>query len=71
MGSNLAMMILGRLNPNPAVQKPRMARMTRMGTGFIMVENLFRDHAPGEDPWHRNPCFIRAIREIRDSNCCA
>jgi hypothetical protein len=48
-----------------------MARMTRIGTGFIMVENRFRDHAPGEDPWHRNPCFIRAIREIRDSNCCA
>jgi len=25
-----------------------------MGTGFVMVENLFRGHPPGEHPWHRN-----------------
>jgi hypothetical protein len=41
-----------------------------MGTGFVMVENLFRDHPPGEHPLHRNLFFIRVIREIRGSNCC-
>jgi hypothetical protein len=30
-----------------------------MGKGFVMVENLFRGHPPGEHPWHRNPFFIR------------
>ena len=55
------------MNLNPAVQKPR---MTRMGTGFVMVENLFRGQPPGEHPWHRNPFFIRVIREIRGANCC-
>ena len=54
---------------NPAVQKPRMTRMTRMGTGFVMGDCLFRGYPPGEHPWHRNPFFIRVIREIRDSNC--
>jgi hypothetical protein len=43
------------MNLNPAVQKPRMTGMTRMGTGFVMVENLFRGQPPGEHPWHRNP----------------
>ncbi len=32
-----------------------------MGTGFIMVENLFRGHPPGEHPWHPQsllyPCY--------------
>ena len=32
-----------------------------MGTGFVMVENLFRGHPPGEHPLHRKPCFIRVI----------
>ena len=32
--------------------------MTRMGEGFVMVENLFRGHPPGEHPLHRNPFFI-------------
>jgi len=41
-----------------------------MGTGFVMVENLFRGHPPGEHPLHRNPFFIRVIREIRGFNCC-
>ena len=58
------------MNLNPAVSKPRMTRMTRMGTGFVMVENLFRGHPPGEHPLHRNPFFIRVIREIRGFNCC-
>src|ERR1035437_10094193 len=58
------------LNLDPAVQKPRMTRMTRMGTGFVMVENLFRGPPPGEYPLHRDPFFIRVIREIRGSNCC-
>ena len=58
------------MNLNPAVPKPRMTRMTRMGTGFVMVENLFRGHPPGEHPLHRNPFFIRVIREIRGFNCC-
>jgi len=40
-----------------------------MGTGFVMVENLFRGHPPGEHPLHRNPFFIRVIREIRGSKC--
>ena len=40
-----------------------------MGTGFVMVENLLRGHPPGEHPLPRNPFFIRAIREIRGSNC--
>ena len=31
-----------RITLNPAVQKPR---MTRMGMGLVMVENLFRDPA--------------------------
>ena len=53
---------------NPAVEKPRMTRITRMGKGFVRVENLFRGHPPGEHPWHRNPFFIRVIREIRGSN---
>ena len=44
--------------------------MARMGTGFVMVENLLRGHPPGEHPRHRNPFFIRVIREIRGSNCC-
>ena len=46
------------MNLNLAVQKPRMSRisrMTRMGTGFVRVENLFRGHPPGEHPWHRIP----------------
>ena len=46
-----------------------MTRMTRMGTGFVMIENLFRGHPPGEYPFHRKPFFIRVIREIRGSNC--
>jgi len=58
------------INLNPAVQKPRMTRITRMGKGFGMVENLFRGHPPGEHPFHRNPFFIRVIREVRGSNCC-
>ena len=41
-----------------------------MGTGFVMVENLFRGHPPGEHHLHRNPYFIRFICEIRGSNCC-
>jgi hypothetical protein len=45
-------------------------RMTRMGTRFIMGKNLFRGHPPGEHPLHRNPFFMRAIREIRGSTCC-
>ena len=28
-----------------------------------MVENLFRGHPPGVGPLHRNPFFIRVIRE--------
>ncbi len=47
-----------------------MTRMTRMGTGFVLVESLFRGHPPGEHPFHPNPFFIRVIREIRGSNCC-
>ena len=43
------------------------AWMTRLGTGFVMVENLFRGQLPGGLPWHRNPFFIRVIREIRGS----
>jgi len=31
---------------------------------------LSRGHPPGEHPSHRNPFFIREIREIRGSNCC-
>jgi len=41
-----------------------------MGKGFGMVENLFRGHPLGEQPFHHNPFFIRVIREIRGSNCC-
>ena len=55
---------------NSAVQKPRMTRITRMGTGLVRDENLFRGHPPGEHPFHRNPFLIRVIREIRGSNCC-
>jgi len=55
---------------DPAVQKPRMSRIARMGKGFVKVENLFRRHPSGEHPWHRNPFFIRVIREIRGSNSC-
>ncbi len=47
-----------------------MTRMTRMGTGFGMVESLFRGLPPGEHPFRPNPFFIRVIREIRGSNCC-
>ena len=60
--------IRGRCILDPAVQKPRMARMTRLGAGFVMAENFFRGHPPDEHPWHRNPVFIRVIREIRGSN---
>jgi hypothetical protein len=45
------------MNLNPAVQKPR---MTPMGTGFVMVENLFRGHPPGEHSLPRNSFFISA-----------
>jgi hypothetical protein len=38
-----------------------MARITGMGTGFVMVVSLFRCHPPGEHPLHRNPFFIRVI----------
>ena len=57
-----------RLNLKNGVERiePRMTRMTRMRT---MVENLLRGHPPGEHPLPRNPFFIRAIREIRGSNC--
>ena len=38
-----------------------------MGTGFVMVENLFRGHPPGEHPLHHNPFFIRdGIRKETD-----
>ena len=37
----------------------------RLGRGFVMVENLFRGQLPCGLPWHRNPFFIRVIREIR------
>ena len=60
--------IRGRCILDPAVQKPRMARMTRLGAGFVMAENFLRGHPPDEHPWHRNPFFIRVIREIRGSN---
>ena len=40
------------------------------GNGLRQVENLFRGHPPGEHPLHRNPFFIRVIREIRGFNCC-
>ena len=36
--------------------------MTRMGTGFVMVENLFRGHPPGEHPAPQSllyPCYQR------------
>ncbi len=46
----------------------RLALVTRMGAGFVMAENFFRGHPPDEHPWHRNPFFIRVIREIRGSN---
>ena len=55
------------MNLNPAVQKPQRIRIARMGTGFVMVENLFRGHPPGEHPFHRKPFLIR---EIRGSNSC-
>ncbi|MEI8044728.1 MAG: hypothetical protein WCL11_25175, partial [Verrucomicrobiota bacterium] len=38
-----------------------MARITRMGTGFVMVVNLFRGHPPGEHPLHCNPFFKRHL----------
>ena len=41
-----------------------------VGAGFVMVENFFHGHPPGEHPLHRNPFFIRVIREIRGFNCC-
>ena len=41
-----------------------------MGTGFVMVENLFRG-PPGEHPLHRRPFLIRVIREIRGSTWCS
>ena len=47
------------VNLNPAVQKPRITRMTRMGTGFVKAENPFRGHPPGEHPVHRNPFLWR------------
>ena len=31
-----------------------MARITRMGTGFVMVVSLLRCHPPGEHPLQRN-----------------
>ena len=34
-----------------------------MGKGFVMVENLLRGYPLGEPPFHRNPFFIRVIRE--------
>ena len=40
-----------------------------MGKGFVMVENLLRGYPLGEPPFHRNPFFIRVIREIRGFNC--
>jgi len=45
------------------------AGMTRMGTGFVMVENLFRGHPPGEHPAPQSLLYP-VIREIRGSNCC-
>ena len=53
----------------PAFALSRLSRMTRMGKGFVTVENLFRGHPPGLHPFHRNPFFIPVIREIRGSNC--
>ena len=38
--------------------------------GMKQAFGLSRGHPPGEHPWHRNPFFIREIREIRGSNCC-
>jgi len=38
--------------------------------GFVRVQDLFRRHPPGEHSFHRNPFFIRVIREIRGSICC-
>jgi len=41
-----------------------------MGKGFVRVQDIFRPHPPGEHSIHRNPLFIRVIREIRGFNCC-
>ena len=43
----------------PITKKPRITRITRMGTGFVTVENLFRGHPTGVHPLHRKPFFIR------------
>ncbi|MEI6392515.1 MAG: hypothetical protein WCT12_15590 [Verrucomicrobiota bacterium] len=45
-------------HPKSASSETTDDRMTRMGTGFLMVENLFRGQPPGEHPLHRNPfCY--------------
>ena len=54
---------------NPAVEKPRMTRITRMITAFAKGGSLLRTHPPGEGVLQRNLFFIRVIREIRGSNC--
>ena len=38
--------------------------------GMKQAFGLSRGHPPGEHPSHRNPFFIREIREIRGSSCC-
>jgi len=52
--------------------RTRNTRMTRMGKGFVMAENLFRGHPAGTATADRNPFsfIIREIREIRGSTCC-
>ncbi len=57
------------MNLNPEVQKPRISRMTRMGYHFVSGWNYWPLHLPGERPFCQNIFFIRAIREIRGSNC--
>jgi hypothetical protein len=54
---------------NPAVQKPRITRITRMITASAKGGSLLLAHPPGESSLQRNIFFIRVIREIRGPNC--
>ena len=56
-------------NLNPAVEKPRITRITRITNRFTNSGQFLRAHPQGENSLQRNLLCIREIREIRGFNC--
>ena len=45
--------------------RTRNTRMTRMGKGFVMAENLFRGHPAGTATADRNPFSFLSVKSVK------